>query len=136
MATLATLRTQLQTRLDTITGLRCYDVWPDQIHLPAAIVIPGSKDLGAMSSSKRLWQFRVLILAAEFDRGYARGQEALDPYLDSSGSLSIEAAVEGDKSLGGNADWAVVIDDNSEYGQKIVNDIKYWGKELAVQVYA
>jgi hypothetical protein len=108
MASFSTLRDQLKIRLATISGLNTYDVVPEYIQSPAAVV-------GAPFG--REWQINYVInngppRVAEWIipiRVYVgandsiTAQDRLDQYLDSTGANSIKVAIEGDRTLGGFA---------------------------------
>lgn len=121
MGSIASVRTGLKTRLATITGLNAYALVPMTPNLPAGLVEPRSIDFDvAMARGSDRATFDVVILVAESISELAQTQ--LDPYLAGSGSQSVKAAIEGDPTLGGAADWTRVIGVSS-YG-----DIQYSGK--------
>jgi hypothetical protein len=134
MASVSAIRDGLRTRLATITGLRAYDVWPDQVHAPAAMVQPvRGRYKEALGGVPRL-TFRVVLAAAPVQRGLARGEDVLDPYLDDTGATSIKAALEGDKTLGGIVAslHAVEWDD---YGLVAIGGVDYVGASVEVEVW-
>lgn len=93
----------VQTRLATITGLRAYSEEPDAIHTPAAFPDPTSIAIAYdldMGGSIAL-SFKVHLALQGGPKGFARAQQALLPYLATSGTSSIKAAIEGDQTLGG-----------------------------------
>lgn len=100
MTTLAQARNGLKTVLDSIAGLRVYDYVPDDAHYPAAIIQPPlipdyREDIGDGSV---MAVFPVLVVVpATIDRL----QVELHDYFDRSGSKSIFAVLEADRSLGG-----------------------------------
>lgn len=109
MTTLAQVRDGLAARLDTITGLRVTGYLPDDVGgYPAALIFPPtnadySDDLGSGSFTV---QFVVMLLV---DAASARHQDTLYELLDRTGTRSVFAAVEADRSLGGlNVDARVV----------------------------
>jgi len=79
----STVRDGLKTRLATITGLRSYDLIPDVVTPPCAIVA----------------QLDVYVIVQRFSE--RAGQDKLDAYLSGSGASSIKTALEGDRTLGG-----------------------------------
>jgi hypothetical protein len=98
----------LEAVLSTIDGLRVYDHIPGDPSYPAAVILPPAipdyrDDLGDGSMSVR---FPVLLLVPST---LARMQLQLFPFLEKSGSRSIFAKIEADRSLGGlNVDAYVV----------------------------
>lgn len=103
MITLAQVRDGLATRLETISGLRVVAYVPDDVPgYPAAVIFPPtntdySDDLGTGSFTVEL--IVMLFVPATVDR------QQLDLYdlLDRTGSSSVYAVVEADRTLGGLA---------------------------------
>ena len=93
---LSTVRTGIQTKLTSITGLTAYATFPDQIAAPCAIVKPSSCEMDSTfdGDGDNDLLFEVLLLAAPLQNGMVRGQEKLDGYLDDSGTSSVKAAIE------------------------------------------
>lgn len=109
MTTLAQVRDGLVARLSTIDGLRVVAYVPDDVPgYPTAVVFPPvnadySDDLG--SGSFTVTFVVMLFVAANIDR------KQLDLYdlLDRTGSSSVFAALEADRTLGGlNVDCRAV----------------------------
>lgn len=103
MTSLAQVRDGLANRLNTIDGLRVIAYVPDDLPgYPAAVIFPPtntdySDDLGTGSFTVEL--IVLLFVPATVDR------QQLDLYtlLDRTGSSSIYATVEADRTLGGLA---------------------------------
>lgn len=94
------VRDGLKTRLQTISGLRCFDLIPDQVTPPTAIV--GQLDFTFDIDNARgldLANVDVIVIVQRFSE--RAGQNRLDSYLSGSGATSIKAAIEGDRTLGG-----------------------------------
>jgi len=94
------VRDGLKTRLQTITGLRAYDLIPDTVVPPCAVV--GQLDFTFdIDNARGLDQAQVdaLVIVQRFSE--RAGQDKLDAYLAGSGASSIKAAIEGDRTLGG-----------------------------------
>ncbi len=132
-STIAQVMQGLETRLATITGLRVNDVIPDQVNPPAAFVgvpaIPSYRI--AMGRSKYTIAPTITVLvSAAWDRA---GQLALAGYANPTGSTSIIAAIEGDKTLGGVVDDCVV-DDFAPLGLEEVGVIGYYGGRFNLRV--
>ena len=95
-----------QTRLDTITGLRVSDGWPDQLNVPCAFPVLGSVGQGGVAIEDRTFDggfvvnVDVIVLVSQ-TAGLGRAQRALHDYADDTGGTSIRAAVLGDTTLGG-----------------------------------
>jgi len=94
------VRDGLKTRLQTITGLRAYDLVPDAVVPPCAVV--GQLDFTIdIDNARGLDQAQVDVLVIVQRFSERAGQDKLDAYLAGSGSSSIKTAIEGDRTLGG-----------------------------------
>jgi len=94
------VRDGLKTRLQTITGLRAYDLIPDTVVPPCAVV--GQLDFTFdIDNARGLDQAQVDVLVIVQRFSERAGQDKLDAYLAGSGSSSIKTAIEGDRTLGG-----------------------------------
>jgi len=94
------VRDGLKTRLQTITGLRAYDLIPDTVVPPCAVV--GQLDFTFdIDNARGLDQAQVDVLVIVQRFSERAGQDKLDAYLAGSGSTSIKAAIESDRTLGG-----------------------------------
>jgi hypothetical protein len=78
------------------------------------------------------YTFKVTVVVGRVVERVA--QNSLDLYV-SPGAGSIKAAIESDKTLGGNA-YDVFISELSAYGAIQVNGIDYLSAEFSVQVFA
>jgi hypothetical protein len=101
MTSLRAIRLGLKTQLETVSGLRAYDVWPTTINPPVAIVRPLSGTFHESFDGMVTYQFEVTLLLQLGDMIVA--QEQLDEYIATDGDLSILSALEADASLGGVA---------------------------------
>ena len=102
------VRDGLKTRLQTITGLRVYDLIPDTVSPPAAVV--GQLDFTFdINNARGLDQANcdVLVIVQRLSERVA--QDKLDAFLAGSGAGSIKAAIEGDRTLGGAVNTLRVI---------------------------
>lgn len=135
MGTATEIRDGLKTRLVTITGLNGHARWPDQINLPAAAVEMASGVYDEDFEEGATYRFRVVLLAAALQRGFDAAQSNVDQYIVPTGTKSIKAAIEADKTLGGKAD-SVRVTGFSDYGVLEVNAVQYWGCAFDVEVYA
>jgi hypothetical protein len=94
------VRDGLKTRLQTITGLRAYDLIPDTVVPPCAVV--GQLDFTFdIDNARGLDQAQVDVLVIVQRFSERAGQDKLDAYLAGTGSSSIKTAIEGDRTLGG-----------------------------------
>ena len=102
------VRDALKTRLQTISGLRVYELIPEPVTPPCAIV--GQLDFTFdIDNARGLDQANVDIYVIVQRFSERAGQDALDGYLAGTGSTSIKAAIEGDRTLGGTCQTLRVI---------------------------
>jgi hypothetical protein len=135
VAELAAVRDGLKARLATISGLRAHDVWPDTVNAPAALVRPIRDPIQETLSNQQSWRFEVVLVAAPAQAGMARGQDTLDPYLAAAGTLSINAALRGDRTLGGIVS-TLNVEGWRDYGVLDLGiGIEYVGAIFDVQVW-
>ena len=133
---LSSIRTALQTNLKTAdSALRCYDVWPDQIHTPCVLVKPLSSAFSQVSGDLVEVEFEVIVLAAATQQGLEIGERLLDAYLNNADTKSLRKAIESDRTLGGYAQ-EVYVREWRDYGSLVVSDIEYIGVKLSVTVWA
>jgi hypothetical protein len=128
-----TIQTTIQTRLQKISGLRVYDVWPDQVTPPCAIVRTPTGDYDDDYDGDYTVGAEVILLAASAQLGLAKGQRLLDPYLAPRGAQSVKAAIE-DDSDGAEGSFRVV--GWRDKGTLVVNGVEYVGCRLPVEVMA
>lgn len=127
------LRRGLADNLQTIKGLRVVETLPDVVNPPMAMlgldkIMYNRQNNAAMSE----YTFKVTVVVGRVVERVA--QNSLDLYV-SPGAGSIKAAIESDKTLGGNA-YDVFISELSAYGAIQVNGIDYLSAEFSVQVFA
>ena len=131
-ATITQARSALATQLATIDGLRTASTRAAQITPPMAVVMPGQGTFirykTTLSGSADL-VFRIVLLLAAADSSI--GQDAMDPYLATSGDQSILAAVQADDTLGGVVEYAEVMDATG-YGLINWNGVDYLGCSFTV----
>jgi len=130
------IRDQIKVRLETVsTFVAVFDTVPDRVTVPCAIVRPGSpvadyhEAMGGQGLSR--FNFEVLALAQRWEPN--AGQDVLDSFI--TGSDSVEAAIRGDTTLGGEASTSQVTSCTA-YGNVNVADSQYVGAIFNVEVYA
>lgn len=113
MATPQELAEGLRDALRTISGLRAYDTMPEKPEAPAACVLGPTAateyDLTFQNAIDGLWRpvFEISVFVSRVD--VARGQQALRAYVSPVGDKSIPAALYGDPTLGGRAEFTRVL---------------------------
>ena len=134
MASISDIRTGLATRLATITGLRTAALMPDLPNPPVAIVIPDNISFDdTFHRGMDTLTFRIFLIVGRADERTA--QNSIDGYCATSGSTSVKAAIEGDKTLGGKA-YDCRVTSMSNYGSSVINETTYLSCEFIVVVYA
>jgi hypothetical protein len=107
VATLAQIRAGLKVRIDTIAGLRAYDLMPAKPEPPAGAVLPRRWSYRRTLSGGVEWQFEVWVYVSPADLN--RAQQRFDEYMAPTGASSIAAAIEADPTLGGLDVYASVM---------------------------
>ena len=131
---LVTLRQGIANNLATISGLRTSWFVPDNPSPPIAIVVPERVDYDvSFARGSDTFYLNVLIIGGRINERSA--QSTLDAYLDSTGSASIKAAIESDKTLAGAA-HSLRVTDWSGYGPLAIGDAQYLTVTFRVVVNA
>lgn len=127
------VRHALATAADVIEGLLCYDHAPSSVEVPGFYVgrveIDWDSAMGRGMDSLVIY-CRVLTSRAD-DRA---GQDSLNAYLKGSGSTSLKAALQADRTLGGACSTMRV---RSVDGYRMFEHAgtEYFGAELAIDVH-
>jgi hypothetical protein len=137
VTTLSELRSGLATRLQTVTGLASTAEVVGNALPPYAMVLPGSPaiefDESFADDGIDQYRFTVRVIVGRVDE--QGGQKLLDAYLSKTGTSSIRTALRGDRTLGGKAS-DLRVQQVSNYGAFVINDVSYLGAEFSVQVFA
>lgn len=126
------IREGIKTNLASIKGLRTYDIVPDTIVPPCAVI--GQLDFTFdLNNARGLDQANldVFVIVQRFSE--RTGQDKLDQYLAGSGNRSIKAAIESDRTLGGNCDTLRVT--SAESGTYQMGDVDYLSYRYRVTVW-
>ncbi|ASU81506.1 hypothetical protein CDO52_00740 [Nocardiopsis gilva YIM 90087] len=136
------VRSGLAARLETISGLQVWEFVEGPVNPPAALIVPGvpgsdSTQNPPIDYSKTyqdgshdlLFTIKIFTSMAHAESG----QSELDDFLAPTGSTSVLAAVEGDDTLGGAADFSVVPM-CTFYGILTHNKVDFYGAEFLVRV--
>jgi hypothetical protein len=116
------VRDALKSNLQTITGIRVYDLIPDVVVPPCAVV--GQLDfIFDIDNTRGLDQASVDVFVLVQRISERAGQDKLDLLLAGSGSGSIKTALESDRTLGGLVDTLRVI--TADSGTYTTGDISF-----------
>ena len=128
--TIQTIREGIAKNLATIPGLRTSAFVPDNPTPPIAVVIPNRVEFDA-SYQRGMDQFTfdVIVIAARASERNA--QRTLDGYCNSTGSTSIKAAIETDKTLGGTV-MDCRVTELTGYGPLAIGEVQYLSATFTV----
>lgn len=124
----------IAARLETVTGLRVYPEPADSVSVPGAVVgLPEEVeyDLTMRRGEDRATLDLWVLVGRASDRAAAA---ELAAYMSGTGTNSIKAAIEGDKTLGGVADTVRVTTARSE--EFNAGGIDYIGAVFKIDVIA
>lgn len=129
------IREGIETNLETITGLRGYSEIPDNPSIPAAIVNLQSIDYHqAFKNGLVEFNFSVTVIVGRFSS--RSSQQKLNDFAENTGTDSIKAAIESDRTLGGSA-FDCVVQTMSGLSNIDLNDgNNYLAIEFSVIAYA
>lgn len=115
MASLGAIRDAIKATLATIDGVRIYDTVPDQINLPAVLILPIEADFNkAFGRGHDSYSFDLFVMTS---RTVARtSQDALDAFLNGSGARSIRATIFAAQGLGLDDGTQAHVTGMSRYG--------------------
>jgi len=132
MASVSALRTGLAEAMGAISGLRTSSTVPDNPRPPIDIVMPDriAYDLNARRGADTFYFTVILIVSRADDRA---AQNNLDAFLTGSGS--VKAAIESDRTLGGVANTCRVTE-MASYSSLPIGDVLYLAAQFTVEVVA
>lgn len=127
------LRSGLAKNLRKITGLRVVETLPDVVNPPMAMIALDKVAYNRQNNAGMAeYTFKITVVLGRVSERTA--QKAMDLYV-APGAGSIKAAIESDKTLGGNA-YDVFISELTAIGAVQINAIDYFSAEFSVQVFA
>lgn len=131
MADINTISAALANQLAT-TGVKAFPNAPGQIIPPAVVVIPNRPAIIYGQTFDQEVQLNLLAIVLMSAANDDYGQVALNGALASSGSASINAAIQKDPTLGGAVEYAVVVQVPT-YGLIEYAGQQYIGASFAVE---
>jgi hypothetical protein len=134
VASITAIRSGLATNLATITGLRTGATIPDNVNPPYAIVSPSSVNYHrAFNNALSTYNFTITLVVDRVSERTA--QNNLDAYCSPTGTSSIRAAIESDKTLGGVV-YDTMVTGMRNYGSVTIGETNYLAAEFDVAVQA
>jgi len=125
------LRAGLVANLQTIPDIRVYATLPDVVNPPSALITLDRVEYQQQNNNAMsIYTFKVTVVLGRVSERVA--QENMDVLVAPTG---VKAAIESDRTLGGNA-YEVNIQEMSSYGAVSINGIDYLSAEFSVLVYA
>lgn len=126
------VRNGLKDNLQTIPGLRVYELIPSPAVAPAAIV--GQLDFTFdLNNARGLDQANLDVVVLVQRLAQKSAQNDLDKYLQGSGDYSIKAAIESDLTLGGACSTLRVI--SAQAGSYTSGDIEFLSYRYSLIVW-
>lgn len=130
MATITAVRDALADTLN-IAGLTVYAFTPDNLAVPAAVILPDEAAPSANARGVDTIRYRIKVLV---NRNEGRAAALLlDAYLASSGTKSLRALLHATPGLG-LAGTHARYTGWENYGEQIWNDLSYLAADLLVTV--
>lgn len=134
MSTIGSIQDGLAVNLATIQGLRTSSFVPDNPSPPIAIPMPkGIEYDKAFGHGLHLYRYDVIVIAVRASERIA--QSVLDAYCDPSGTSSVKAAIESDRTLGGIAQ-TLHVGQRTDIKALQISETTYLAAYFDVQVYA
>jgi hypothetical protein len=143
VADLGAIRAGLAALLTAQTGVRAHADAPGSISPPCAVILPGrpailygqtmGTDITVYGEGEVTVNLLVIVLLSAAND--VAGQDRLDKYVSSSGSQSVNAAVNKDPTLGHTVEFAVV-QAVQQYGLVEYAGQQYMGATLTIQAGA
>lgn len=132
--TISELRAGLATNLATITGLRTSAEIPDNPSPPIAIVqLQRVAFDGAFAKGMTTYDFVVSVVVGRAAERTA--QRRLDAFASSSGSSSIKAAIESNRTLTDKC-FDLRVSEMQNIGAVLLGEASYLAADFVVTVYA
>lgn len=134
-ATIADLRTGLAAALGTISGLRIYEVVPEDPTPPGATIRLTSVSYDStMCRGSDQFDFLVPVFVGRADDRTA--QARLEQFIAGTGASSVKTAIEADPTLGGRCQVVTVTEAKNIGTQDQPNGMSYLVVDFAVTVHA
>lgn len=129
------IRAALAQNMAAVPGLRVSSYIPDNPNPPIAVVSPPSiKYEQSFGRGLNQYDFQIVLLATRADE--RTGQDLIDGYCEPTGSTSVRAAIESDRTLGGLVDDLHVTDMTGVSPTTLADGQVYLTATWVVQVYS
>jgi len=131
---LSDIRAGLAGQLRQIRGLRVLEHIPEQINPPAAVISRAEVDYSLNAKGGLTeWSMQIQMVAGRMADQHS--QRTIDAWLSWDGPQSVRAALEADRTLGGNCQTSRVTTADALTSLQ-VGDSEYIGVTLSVTVWA
>jgi hypothetical protein len=131
---LSDIRAGLAGQLRQIRGLRVLEHIPEQINPPAAVISRAEVDYSLNAKGGLTeWSMQIQMVAGRMADQHS--QRTIDAWLSWDGAQSVRAALEADRTLGGNCQTSRVTTADALVSIQI-GDSEYIGVTLNVTVWA
>lgn len=132
--TIAAQREGLAERIRTISGLYASPTASENITPPMACVLPPRVTYdGSYGRGLAEYEYTIRVFTSRQDVDAA--QALFDELAEQTGSRSLKAAIEGDRTLGGAAEYSRVVR-RGETGPSPVGETTYLATDFVVLVHA
>ena len=124
----------IATRLATVSGLRTFSFDPMQYNPPVAFpILQNIRYHEAFAGGDVQMEFSIMLIAARWAERLSYA--VLDGYMSFSGSTSIRAAIEADKTLGGVVQTCV-LSSSANITSVSSGEAEYLSVEFGLTVHA
>ena len=135
---ISAIRAGIGANLRTLAGLRVAETIPDSFSPPIAVVSLQSVQYNGAFNTKTVqglttYNFVVSVIVGKVAERVA--QNRLDSYI-STGTATVKAAIESDRTLGGAAFDCVVPEMTNVGAVLLSGDVSYLAADFTVTVYA
>ena len=134
-ATISQVKDGLKAAIQTISGLRAFDYQPDQVNPPFAW--PTLDEIRyhqtGFAAGGVVMDFTITLVVQRVSERVA--QDALDQYMAWTGTKSLRAAIEADRTLGGVCE-DLIVGSAGNFTNIDANDTLYLTVDFKVTVYA
>lgn len=130
---LATIRDGMVANLANISGIRTYEVIPDNPLMPCAMIKLDRVNYD-FDFQRGMTEYEFVVTMVVTRVTERRAQEKLDAYID-AGASSVKTAIQSDRTLGGAA-YDCRVTEMNRIDTVTIGSTEYLAAEFVVMVYA